>query len=651
MRNKAALISFIFILSIFIISTASAEIWFASQPKPVYSIGDNLEVSVSVSQTGEQLKAELFCENKSKIIFLKYLASETSMNIFQPLTKYFLKSMKGKCKIIALFGTAEAESSDFVISDSVSLKIETDNLNYNPGENIQIKGEAQKENSQLLNGFFELNFKDISVSGNVDNGKFTINFSVPENLASGAYLIRIKAYEKEGEEITNNGEKEININVKQIPKKIDIALSSQNVKPGNDLNFKIILYDQSENNINAEASYVIGGSEGGSIIKALIQTDKDENFSIEKNLSSGYYKIKAYSSGIYGEREIYVEENEEAEFSIFEGILTVRNIGNIKYNKAVQVKISDVVEIITPELDVGQEKKYKLGAPDGEYEVSVTDGKSAASDSNVVLTGDVVSVKEAGGSFFGRSSLAWIFLILVLGMFIFVSFRNTLKKKFVLSEPSSFASTRGGVVKVEKMDEKGIIQKELREAEHSIVIRGQKQDAALLCIKIKNQIGKTARENLEKILEKVYESKAVVYKSGDYIIAIFSPLVTKTFGNYIPAIKISLDIAKELQEYNKKFQDKIEFGIGVHSGDIVNRLQDGKLVFTGLGNSVALSKRIAEVSEAEVLLSKEIHQKTMADIQADKKEKEGLEVFTVSRVANRENNTKFIQDFLKRQGK
>ncbi len=653
MRKQFILIALLLIFSIFLISEVSAEIWFTSQPKPLYNIGDNLEISISVSQAGEQIKVELVCGSESKIFFVKYLVNETTVSIFQPLTKSFLWNMKGNCKITVLSRQEEAESSSFVISNSVFLRLGTDNLNYNPGESVNIEGEAEKENSQLLNGFFELDFEEVGIFvGTINNGKFQSNFTLPENIAAGSYLIKIKAYEKEGEEITNAGEKQASINVKQMPKKIDIALNNQNVKPGNNLNFKIILLDQSGNTINGDVSYLIEDSEENSLSKSLIKTDKDETFFIEKNLSPGYYKIKASSSNIYSERQFYVEENEEVEFKIVNGTLIVRNIGNIKYNKAVQVKINDIVEIINPELDVGEEKKYRLEAPDGEYSVLITDGTNSLSNEGTALTGGAISVKEAGGTFLRKGkNLAWIFIILVLGMFIFVASRRTLKKKFVLSEPGSLGSegARGGVIKVGKANEKLVMQKDIREAEHSVVIRGQKQNAALMCIKIKNEIGNASKENLKKVLEKSYENKAAVYKSGNYAIAIFSPLITKTFKNYVPAVKTALDIARALQENNRKFEEKIDFGMSVHSGDIVNRLQENKLLFTSLGNATLLAKKIADISDGEVLLSKEIHERTLSEIKTDKKEKAGLEVFTINRLTDTERNKNFIQDFLKRQ--
>jgi len=637
-------------LAICLTSAVYAEVWFASQPQIVYNIGDNLEISTSVSEAGKQLEASVVCGNESKLIFLKHVESETSIEILQPLSSSFLGELIGECKVAAKYGQDIAESSIFKISNEIFLRVATDSFDYSPGEEIVIKGDAEKANTKLLDGFFELSSGEISAAGIVENGKFEANFTLPENIAAGKNSINFVVYEKEKEERTNRGEKNIEINIKQTPKKIDVALNSQNVKPGNNLNFKILLYDQSENVIYGDASFLIEDLNGNSFMKSLGKIDEDRSFFIEKNFSSGYYKIKAYSSGVYGERQFYAEENEEAEFRMVNGTLTIKNVGNVKYNKAVQVRISDIVEIINDELEVGEEKSYKLMAPDGAYSIVVTDGSNSISGEGVSLTGNVVSVKEVQKNFFTRNKIiVWVFIILVMGMFIFVTSRRVLKKNFVLSEPSSFGKMDGGK-SVFKMGEKPAVLKEIREAEHTLVLRGQKQDAALVCLKIKNELNKESKINLEKVLGIAYENKGAVYKTGENAILIFSPLTTKTFKNYTNAVKVASGMAKTLQEYNKKFKDKINFGISVHSGDIVNRIEENKLKFTSLGNTLTLAKKIAELSQGEVLLSKELHNKTMAEVKADKIEKQGFEVFTIKRVADTEKNEKFIQDFLRRQG-
>lgn len=629
-------------------SIVYAEVWFTSQPKIVYNIGDGLEISASVSEVGEQLEASVVCGNESKFIFLKYIESESSAEISQLLSSSFLGEFIGECKVVAKYGQDIAESSIFKISNEVFLRVTTEKFDYSPGEEVIIKGDAEKANTKLLNGFFELSFGEISVAGAVENGKFETNFTLLENAAAGRGAINFVVYEKEKEEKTNKGEKNIEINIKQIPNKIDVALNSQNIKPGNNLNFKILLYDQSENTMYGDASYLIENLDGSPFVKSLAKIEEDRSFFVEKNFSSGYYKIKAYASGAYGERQFYIEENEEAEFKVEAGTLTIKNVGNVNYNKAVQIKIGGNVEIINDELEIGEEKSYKLMAPDGTYSIMVTDGSNSLSGEGVSLTGNIVSVREIQKSFFGRNKIVvWAFIILVLGMFVFVSSRRVLKKRFVLSEPF-FGKTDGGK-SVFKSGEPEIL-KEIREAEHTLVLKGQKQDTAIICLKIKNELSNEAKINLEKILGVAYENKGAVYKTGGNALLIFSPLITKTFRNHVSAVRIAANIARNLQDYNSKFKDKIDFGISVHSGDIVNRIEENKLKFTSLGNTLTLAKRIAELSRGEVLLSKELHVKTMNEVKADKIERQGFEVFTIKRVADTERNEKFIRDFLNRQG-
>lgn len=653
MVRQLSLFLVLSVLAIFLIPTVFAEVWFVSQPEPIYSIGDELKTYISVSYLREQLKAELSCVDESKFIFLKFLVNESTVEILQPLTKSFLQNAKGRCKIVLEYGGDSAESSDFLISDSVFLEAGIEKQSYAPGEEIIIRGKAEKINNKLLEGFFELSFSKINLvtTGSVKNGKFETNITLPEGTAAGNYLIEIKAYEKEGEEITNIGETKLIANVKQVPKKIDFALNSQSIKPGNNLEFKVILYDQSEGTIEGEASFVIENSKEEPLLKSLTKIGKSESFSVEKNLSLGEYKIKAYSSGIYGERQFYVEENEEVEFKIIDGTLIVKNIGNVKYDNAIQVEIDDTVEIINDEIEAGEEKKYGLLAPEGDYDIIITDGKTSLNSRGVGLTGGVIAIKEMEKSFFARNKvLAWLFLIFVMGMFIFVSGRRVLKKKFVLFDKPLIGKRKETKGVIKAGEDKGIVViKAPREAEHSLVLKGQKQETPLICLKIKNELSKVARENLDKVIEKVYEKKGVVYKSGEYTISIFSPLITRTFKNYVPAIKTAQDIAKALQDYNKKFRDKIDFGIAVHNGNIVSVVEQNKLKFTSLGNTLTLAKRLAELSQKEVLLSKEIHEKTLADVKADKLNIQGFEVYTIKRVADVERNEKFISEFLKRQ--
>ena len=634
-----------------LMSIVYAETWFTIQPDKIYSIGDELRTSISVSEASKEINAKLVCDGQEKLMFLSYLGNDSrQINIFQPLSKEFLGEMKGDCKIIASYNGLSDESESFEISDEVSVTAGTNNKEYNPGNSISVSGSAQKANSQPLNGFLEIKIDalNLSTSGVVQSGNFNVNITIPEKTNAGDYSIRIRAYEKKEEQITNQGEITAGITVKQMPKSIEIALKSQEIMPGDSLNFYSQFYDQSENKIDEDYSFSIEDSNNGVLAKGLLKTGESYSLPIEKNLTSGYYKIKVSAEGLYQEREFFVKENEEAEFLLVEGILYIKNIGNVKYQKAVQIKIGDKVEIINPILELGEELKYQISAPEGQYNIEVSDGETSAPLGYVTLTGNSINVRESGKNYFSSNkALAWIFLVFVLGMFVFLAARKTLKKRFVLSDRffDPYAKKRINA------KDKGmiVVAKTPKEAEHTLVLRGQKQDAPMVCLKIKNEITKAAKLNLDNTIERIFDNKGAVYKAPGFIIPIFSPLVTRTFKNHIPAIKAALELAKALNEYNNKFKDKIEYGISVHTGDIVNRVEEDKLKFTSLGNTITFAKKLADISQKEVLLSKEIHEKTLSEVKADRVTKQGFDVFTVNRITDTAQNEKFIGEFLKRQ--
>jgi len=648
------------VVSVLLISTVSAGLWFNTQPEEIYSIGDDLAVTISVSGTGNQLRAKLSCENEEKLIFLRYLENVSEEQITQPLTRNFLGDSIGKCRVLAEYGLEKIESSYLAITDNIFIKIEANNRNLEPGEAFYLTGEAEKANTQLLNGFFDLVFSDIdfTTSGPVDNGQISANFTLPEKIPAGSYLLNLTVYEKAGEEISNIGRTLIGLSVKQKPQKIDAALVSQEVVPGTDLEFKILLYDQTEELIEREASFFIENSEGEVLHQTLTNTNKDEKYYIEKNLPIGYYKMKLYSSEIYGERQFYVAENEEAEFIIVNGTLTIRNVGNVPYNKAVQVQIGDSVEIINDEIALGKEKKYQLLAPDGDYKITVTDGKNSQNEESILLTGNAIGIRRLQKTISSRVKiLVWAFILLVMGMFIFISTRKVIKKKFVLNDNFITDKIRkdgkGGVIKVGGVESNKSIKvlRDVNEAEHSLVLKGQKQNLPLVCLKVNNEINKETKQVLDRIIKEAQQNSGfngATYKSGNYILTIFSPLITRTFKNYTPAVKVAIELNKKLKEYNQKFQNKIDFGISVHAGDIVNSIQDNKLKFTGLGNTLSAAKKISDIAKNDVLLSKEIHEKTLVDIKTEKFAHPSLELFKVERVVQSEKNQIFIQDFLKK---
>jgi hypothetical protein len=306
--------------------------------------------------------------------------------------------------------------------------------------------------------------------------------------------------------------------------------------------------------------------------------------------------------------------------------------------------------------------------------MQVSDGENEITKQSVSLTGNAVNVKALGGNLL-TTPIIWIFLIIVLGAGVLFLFRNVLKKKsFAYPFKNIFhrkktikLDSKGQVIKEpekekpvkekEKSEKKGIFSKKepekpsRNEAEQVLVLKGQKNRATVITLHIKNKISKESKKGLESAIEHVYEKKGAVYERGDNIFIVFSPLMTKSFKNEVRAAKAAEKIMSALKEHNKRFKDKIDFGIGMNSGNIISKFENKKLKFTALGNLIGPSKRLAQASKGQILMTKEIYERGISDIKAEKRKFKGTEVYEVRRIMDNEKNKAFIQGFLKRMEK
>lgn len=742
--KKGPLITLILcILSVFLISNVSAGIYF-SQLDSVYNLGDMVEMGVNVSPENEgPLKIVLFCDNNSLDI---YKGAPTEL-IQLPLTSLWMNGMTGDCYFRGYYGGGTKDSTSFKISKKLEVSLYTTSFFAKPGEAIKISGNVKRLNGEGIDGDIEIDVPLLSgsnssskeaVYGRISRGEFSVDYIVKKDTPSGDYRIDVLAFETTGIEKTSEGVAVASLQVYQALKNIDIALDTQNIDPGNKISFKPILNDQSDNPMYGDVAIEIKDENQNSIFERIVKSGDTVEYTVPSNTTSGYYEIDASTDSASKVKKFYVAEKQLVAFELVNGTLIVTNIGNVPYNKSIQIDINGktLVQKINS-LMPGEKKEYKLKGEQESNSIKVSDGVSELQMDNVILP--VAKESSITGAFVGISQLTntpiiWIIILVILAAIILFFFRDVFKKKSV-AYPAPI-KTRDNInvtsspTKIIKLDNKGreikgdegisrvlpfnsvkkevmergeiksygksgsgpysplqrhgslekksvipvlekpqlplldtpaplsqgvrIIGKKkekfLNEAEQVLVTDGQKNRAAIIALKIKNSINKFSKENLEKAIEHVYDKKGAVYEHGNMIFVIFSPIITKSFRNEIEAAKDAERIAAGLKEHNRKFNDKIEFGIAVNSGEIINKIEDRKLKFTSLGTLTIAAKKLAELSHGEVLMTKEAYEKAMAEVKADKKIINGTEVYEVKKVADYEKNKKFINDFLKREG-
>lgn len=670
---------FILVVALFLIASVNAGIYF-SQPESYYNVGDIIETNVEVSPILEGfLKVNLICSSGAVDIFNGLPNEEGKANIKFPLTFPYIKQNSGECYFYGEYFGLNGKSMKFEISNSLNVVLNIDNLVSKPGEEIVVLGTAKRLNGIGINGDVEINIPLINLRsrviganesanetqetnnetvsevqaadnpgdffGKVVNGSFSVTFRLEENTPAGDYRIDVNAYEQDASgRKTSEGLAMANLQISQILKSIEIALNTQSIDPGNVLEIKPILLDQAGNPIVDEASIIIKNEDNERIFEKIVKSEETFQYDTPTNLTAGYYTIDVSSNELSSTKTVYVNEKAIASFELKNSTLIVTNIGNIPYKKDVQIDMNGKPFVKKVDLELMESQEFKLTG-DGEYDLKISDGETEITG-GVALTGHAVNVEAVkAGVLALNTPIVWIFFIVILGAGLLFFFRNILKKKsfaYPLEKIKEKFSRKPVTGKISEIEKSKISFS--GKAEQSLVLKGDKNRATALCIKFKNPLTKTARKEFENLIQPIYEKKGAVYNKEEVMTAIFSPLTTKSFKNEIIAAKVAESLKSNLQEYNSKFADKINFGIGIHSGEIVNKIEDGKLKFTALGNLVSGVNRIADSSDGRILMTKEAYERAGNEVKSIKQG--GF--YEIRRVIDTEKNQKFIDGFLKR---
>ena len=653
MRTKILLI---FILSLFLINLASAEI-LLGQTKTIYSAGDNLILNLNVKSTsGNQgfLHVDLRCGNESETVLhvpLTLSAGESQNfdnNI--SLTKNFLNGMLGICYLEASFAGETDQSQNFEISDVLLVDLSVPKTELKAGDSLLVTGTAKRKNGDNANGYLDLSIKGTSLSarGLVENGKFYLNVNIPKDIESGSYILDVDVYEQDSNnEKSNEGRASITLRIMQVPAKIEVALTENSVNPGSNMSFMIFLYDQANKKIDADTSVDVTDSYNSVVWERITRTSELVVIPLDKNTSSGYWSVEAKYENLSVKRLFYVGENQEADFRIINDTLIVINMGNTPYRKAIQISIGDNVEIKQMDLDIGESVRYRLLAPDGLYKVSVSDGTKEINIGDVSLTGNVIGVMDVRRNvgLINQYPIVWLFLIVVFGLAIFLFVQRTSRKKTSFYETSSSKPVNVRKETKEKIVERskvsGLVEGKIK-AEYSLVAKGEKVEAGLVAVKLKNlnNINSETKQRLSSVFDSV--SKAAVFNSQEFVVLVFSPNITRTFSNAMLATKAAIDIKEKLAGEN------IDFGIGVHAGEIISTIEGGKLKFTPLANNLGAVKKAAELADKDILITKDVHNKTMNEVKTTRFDLEGREFYKIDRVSDRGQYEDFISKFKQR---
>ncbi len=156
---------------------------------------------------------------------------------------------------------------------------------------------------------------------------------------------------------------------------------------GEPITLKATLYDDSGKPIDGEIQITIEDSEKR-ITNTMVFSKEVAVVSLSESPSSGQGVITAEAEGFSPAIAFFeVGREEQAKFEIVGGRLLVTNIGNTPYSKTIKITIGSTEGTQQANLDIGESVSYRLIAPDGEYNIRVTDGKTSLIQGGIKLSG------------------------------------------------------------------------------------------------------------------------------------------------------------------------------------------------------------------------------------------------------------------------
>lgn len=718
-RGEAWVFGLLFAL-VAIAPFASAEI-FIDGVKSAYNMGDELNLSMTASSSiaaNDFLISKIMCTGSSSSsvngsatseveIYRGALSmaagSEKEVFISVKLDKILIGELGGNCVVRAAYNKVTADSAEFELTSGLDVSVDLSGVQLMPEEKLNVKGSAYKRNGEAVNGFVEasINSLGLNVSGVVKDGIFNFSFTIPREAHAGEYELVAEAYERDsnGDKV-NAGLAEGNFRVKQINDKVDLAFSSQIVTPGSEFTFTALLYDQAGDEVSEDIALSLYYPNGSLIEKRLVKAGKAESIAIKQTDIPGYWKVDAEVGKIKTSKAFYVEEMQKAEFTFANDTLTITNVGNVDYTKAVEVMIGDKKEIVQINVSVGETRKFKLYAPDGEYDISVNDGTQLNSFGTSLLTGRAIEIQDITNltSSMPFIIVMWIIIILVVAAIALYVYRKVARGSYSGRMPSfmgdngskpmttlgaSSMTSAAASFRQEEKEEKDsvapttsafrqdeqsmreritkvlpsvappfVVKKEREEyAKSSATMEhAQKQESSIVCLSVKNMAELMATKGgalgaVDRALSKAKSMRARIYIDGDYRVIIFAPAITRESANETRAINAAKQIEEVLTEYNKLHVQKVSFGIGVNSGELIAESREGGFKFTSVGNTISAAKRMSDNANSEILLSEIFHRKTAGTVKVEPEKG----AWKIKRIVNRDRNSEFINKFVDRQ--
>ncbi|MEM4152775.1 MAG: adenylate/guanylate cyclase domain-containing protein [Candidatus Pacearchaeota archaeon] len=662
MREKIFII-FVFAF-ILLVSNSSATI-ISSEINSIYNLGDNIHVESKISKEAVFegfFKVILNCNGKETLMYFSPIILEKNKE--KTITIDFPVTITGSCYIKSIIedkqNTAieEAKTGNFILSNKINVNTEINKKEFKPEENLQITGNAVKENGKEVNGVAIIYFNGKEYSISVSRGKFSFSYKFDTAVEPGDKTITIKVKDDNN----NFGEAVATIKIEAIPTTLIIETNNESFVPDSILLITPKLLDQAKNimtaTINVKLIRQTSPLKSETLIEELVKSGDSTMFRFTKFHQPGTYVIEASWQNFKEKKTAILTEYKKINVSLEDDILYITNIGNVPFKRKIEISFliqdQEIKKIMELDLKVGESKRYKLEAPQGTYDIKINTGDETLTFSRIPLTGSVVATIDLEKKSNIENNFLFIILIIMMALIIvFLVVRKITEKQKIKKEmkivkekisktnlPSHIFIGRIDQFSPEENDIKKYFEKYSRKLHAnkiiSVPVYGTKQEITALILefqgfeKLKELKKKNASlygnildEYFANIIERIKENQGVASLYGNELIILFN--IVKQYRHDLGAIKTAEAIRQITNELNNLLAAKgFEYGLAIKAGintgmANVTSIQNNEVKYTSIGDTTSLAKALKERAIAnEILMTETIYQRVANVIKAKK---------------------------------
>ncbi len=613
----------------------------------VYNVGDDLALEFTITRATSAhgfLTSDLSCTEGNTEIYKTPLRSsageQKKISIPIKLDKFLTGNLSGKCTIVIMYGDEITRSTPFEISSEAFVLAALNETLVQPGGSAAITGSATKKNGKPADGILDavVSELNIMVSTPIKVGLFNFTLPVSSRTRAQTYVLALHAYERDTDGILiNEGRTIVSFRVPQVLTTHEIALERTAISPPGELGYRILAYDQAEEAMALESSVTLRSSGQAIEMSERVNTGKLQNWNILWNATPGKWEIEATTGAMKRSKEIIINPVQNVTFALDNDTLIIRNLGNVPYIDSIEVSIGGELKEVPVHLEVGENARFKLFAPQGKYEVSIQGNNTLTNFGDVFLTGKSVDVRDADSRSWNTSPwMWWMFLILVAAsvtLHYYRKFRRTPTWGRSISEET-------------KESDMALSTRTKAPVALASANQGKKVECTIVAAYIENlehleTSDSPAAQTIARITAQAKNAHAALYTQGVHKIMIFTSDAVGNTGQ--AAISLARDLERIFTEHNKQSAVKINFGIGVNKGLMIVEMQQGKLKFTSVGSTVVSAKRLAEHSKGNIFISDELSRIMIGKI---KVEKVGDKAWKLKNSSGISRNAEFLKRFM-----